>query len=200
MSVSEQDELLLNAYLDGEIAPIEAARFEQRLAMQPDLAAHIQARRMLRDSLRSGLAEDVPSGDLRRRVMASVSGPPEPKRRLWRAMAASFLIGALLAGAVSFGLTHSWTGDDVADAIVSAHIRALMAPQPTDVASPDRHTVKSWFKGKLAFAPVVEDLGAEGFALVGARAICGARLLPRQAFDQPNGNAGYAWAFLIHWS
>jgi anti-sigma factor RsiW len=110
-------------------------------------------------------------------------------------VAASFL-GALLAGARA--LAYCTLG--IADAIVSAHIRALMAPQPTDVASPDRHTVKSWFKGKLAFAPVVEDLGAEGFALVGARAICGARLLPRQAFDQPNGNAGYAWAFLIHWS
>jgi anti-sigma factor RsiW len=40
-----------------------------------------------------------------------------------------------------------------------------MAPQPTDVASPDHDTVKSWFNGKLAFAPVVEDLAAEGFAL-----------------------------------
>jgi hypothetical protein len=44
---------------------------------------------------------------------------------------ASFL-GALLAGGASFSL---------ADAIVSAHIRALMAPQPTDVASPGHHTV-----------------------------------------------------------
>lgn len=96
-------------------------------------------------------------------------------------VAASF-IGALLAGARA--LAYCTLG--IADAIVSAHIRALMAPQPTDVASPDRHTVKSWFKGKLAFAPVVEDLAAEGFALIGARidvtrvpAICGNRLLPR---------------------
>lgn len=92
-------------------------------------------------------------------------------------VAASF-IGALLAGARA--LAYCTLG--IADAIVSAHIRALMAPQPTDV----HHMVKSWFNGKLAFAPVVEDLAAEGFALIGARidvtrvpAICGNRLLPR---------------------
>jgi len=31
MTLSSQDELLLNAYVDGELDPIEATRFEQRL-------------------------------------------------------------------------------------------------------------------------------------------------------------------------
>jgi hypothetical protein len=38
VSFSEQDELFLNAYLDDELAPIEAVRFEQRLAVEPALA------------------------------------------------------------------------------------------------------------------------------------------------------------------
>jgi anti-sigma factor RsiW len=87
----------------------------------------------------------------------------------WRALAASFLIGAVLAGVTSFGALNYRAGDDVAEQIVSAHIRALMAPQPTDVVSSDHHTVKPWFNGKLAFAPTVVDLGAKGFPLVGGR-------------------------------
>jgi anti-sigma factor RsiW len=169
VSVSEQDELLLNAYLDGELAPIEAARFEQRLAKEPGLALQAEARRALRDRLRSDLVEDVPSDDLRRCIMASVSGPPERTTRSWRFLAASFLVGAVLGGALSFGALNEQGRDDVANQIVSAHIRALMAPQSIDVPSSDRHTVKPWFAGKLAFAPKVVDLSTQGFPLVGAR-------------------------------
>ena len=133
MTLSEQDELLLNAYLDGELAAIEAARFEQRLAKEPGLALQVEARRAVRDRLRSELVEDVPSDDLRRRIIASVSGPPERKTRAWGSMAASFLVGAVLAGALSFGALNEQGRDDVANQIVSAHIRALMAPQSIDV-------------------------------------------------------------------
>jgi len=38
-----------------------------------------------------------------------------------------------------------------------------MAPMPTDVPSSDHHTIKPWFNGKLAVAPVVPDLGTEAF-------------------------------------
>lgn len=169
MTLSGPDERLLNAYLDGELASLDVARFEERLAVDAALAAELEARRGLREALRSGLAEDVPSGDLRCRIMAEVSPPALGQNRSRRALAASFLIGAVLAGAASFGVMHDRNREDVAGQIVSAHIRALMAPQPTDVLSSDRHTVKPWFAGKLAFAPKVVELAAQGFPLAGAR-------------------------------
>ena len=169
MRVSEQDELLLNAYLDSELAPIEAARFEQRLATEPRLAGEVEALRALRDRLRSGLAEDVPSDALRRRIMAAVGGAAERRARPWSSLAASFLVGAMLGGALIFGALNDQDRDDAASQVVSAHIRALMAPQSIDVPSSDRHTVKPWFAGKLAFAPKVVDLSAKGFPLVGGR-------------------------------
>jgi anti-sigma factor RsiW len=169
MTVALQDELLLNAYLDGELDPIEATRFEQRLAADATLNAQLETLRALRGALRSDLAEDVPSPELRRRIASNSNLAPRADRSSWLALAASFLIGAVLAGVTTFGALNYRAGDDVAAEIVSAHIRALMAPQPMDVASSDHHTVKPWFNGKLAFAPTVVDLSAKGFPLVGGR-------------------------------
>ena len=101
--------------------------------------------------------------------MGKLSLGPRADRNSWLALAASFLIGAVLAGVTTFGALNYGASDDVAAEIVSAHVRALMAPQPIDVASSDHHTVKPWFNGKLAFAPTVVDLSANGFPLVGGR-------------------------------
>jgi anti-sigma factor RsiW len=59
--------------------------------------------------------------------------------------------------------------EDVARQVVAGHIRGQLAPQPFDVASSDRHTVKPWFTSRLPVSPQVPDLAAQGFVLVGGR-------------------------------
>ncbi|MFL6806973.1 MAG: anti-sigma factor family protein, partial [Xanthobacteraceae bacterium] len=59
--------------------------------------------------------------------------------------------------------------EEVSGAIVAGHIRSLMAPQPIDIASSDRHTVKPWFNGRIPQAPRVVDLAKDDFPLVGGR-------------------------------
>ena len=60
-------------------------------------------------------------------------------------------------------------GDGATEAVLAGHLRGLMAPQPTDVTSSDRHTVKPWFSGRMPQAPRVIDLSQEGFPLIGGR-------------------------------
>ena len=54
---------------------------------------------------------------------------------------------------------------------VAQHIAALSPDDGPriDIASSDRHVVRPWFQGRLEFAPMVKDLSAQGFDLVGAR-------------------------------
>ena len=53
--------------------------------------------------------------------------------------------------------------------IVSAHMRSLLAAQPYDIASSDRHTVKPWLSRKVPQSPDVVDLTQSGFPLIGGR-------------------------------
>jgi hypothetical protein len=67
------------------------------------------------------------------------------------------------------GIIGSQPENTIVDSLVSDHIRALMAPQPTDVVSSDRHTVKPWFNGRIPESPRVVDLAKQDFPLVGGR-------------------------------
>jgi len=164
----------LHGYLDGELDLARTMEIESHLE---SCAACSQARdcqKVLTKSIHaSGLQWRCPD-----RVRTNIESlvhlelgrlnarPNIP--RWWLAIAASLL----LAGVSWFAwrpMSGESLNDPVAQQVVASHVRSLLADHLMDVTSSDRHTVKPWFAGKLDFAPVVVDLSAEGFPLIGGR-------------------------------
>ena len=174
-SVKDNDELQLNAYCDGELDPASAIEFERRLANDESLKARYSRLLSLRRAVRSLPQFEVPSG-LRARIDSKLDADrpgqaarPRPRSWSFQALAAAAVFGAVIASSVMLTIERYDLREDVARQVVAGHIRGQLAPQPFDVASSDRHTVKPWFTSRLPESPQVPDLAAQGFALVGGR-------------------------------
>ena len=177
--------LLVHAYLDGELDPANALGIAQQMSTEPGLAAESERVKALQRAIRERLPrEETPPG-LHARIEASVGGTRRQHARpswralaasialttqpSWRALAASIALTAMVASSSTWFVVGSQPEITIADLLVSDHIRALMAPEPVDVVSSDRHTVKPWFNGRIPNSPRVVDLAKEDFPLVGGR-------------------------------
>lgn len=163
------DPVLLHAYLDGALDASAALDVERHIAGDPKLAAERDRILALRHALQQRLPrEDVPPG-LRTRIESAVGLRRERPRPTWMALAASVALVALVSGSSAWLWRSYEAAPTPTDAVIGAHMRAMMAPQPADVLSAERHTVKPWFVGRIPEAPRVINLGAAGFPLIGGR-------------------------------
>lgn len=174
-SLRDNDELQLNAYCDGELDPVSASEFERRLASDQPLKARYDRLVSLRQAVRSLPQLDMPAG-LQARIQSRLdaerpSNVTVLRQRSWlfQALAAAAVFGAVVSSAVMMTIERYGQREEIASEVVAGHIRGLLAPQPFDIASSDRHTVKPWFTARLPESPRVPDLTAQGFALLGGR-------------------------------
>jgi anti-sigma factor RsiW len=174
-SVTDNDQLQLNAYCDGELDLASASAFERRLADDELLRAQYTRLMSLRQAFGSLPQSDVPAG-LGARIQSTLDAERPGRtsvlrQRSWslRALAAAAVFGAVISSSVMMTIGHFNQREEVASQVVAGHIRSLLAPQPFDVASSDRHTVKPWFTAHLPESPQVPDLAAQGFTLLGGR-------------------------------
>ena len=165
---SEDEKLLVHAYVDGELDPANARALAARIEENPALAAERDRIEALQRALRTQFPIAAPPAGLRARIERAAGLRRGPARPTWMALAASVALALMLGSGATF-VTLAPRGDAAADAVVADHIRALMAPQPADVASSDRHTVKPWFNGKIPESPRVVDLAKADFPLLGGR-------------------------------
>jgi anti-sigma factor RsiW len=162
--------LLVHAYVDGELDPANALGITQQMEKEPALRAEAERVNALRRVIHERLAREEAPPELRARIETSVAGlRPHRVQPSWRALAASIALTAMVTSGTTWLVVGSQQPTVIADSLVSDHIRALMAREPVDVASSDRHTVKPWFNGRIPNSPRVVDLAKEDFTLIGGR-------------------------------
>jgi anti-sigma factor RsiW len=81
-------------------------------------------------------------------------------------------IAALSLTGLAFVLTLWWQSGRVSDALVTEavndHLRMLYADRPLEVESSATAAIRTWFSGRLDFAPALEFAGDQEFELKGA--------------------------------
>jgi anti-sigma factor RsiW len=160
--------LVVHAYCDGELDPANALTLERRMAEDPRLAAERDRIVALKRAM-TKLRPAAPPPALRARIERATGMRRPHARPTWSALAASVALAAVVSAGATWSALAPGPASPAADEVLGSHIRSLMAAQPYDVASSDRHTVKPWFNGRTVQSPRVVDLAKDGFPLVGGR-------------------------------
>jgi anti-sigma factor RsiW len=171
-------ELLLHALIDGELDAGHARDVEAHVATCAGCGEKLKGFRAMGAAMAGANLKGTAPASLRSRIEAALPSPRaaaprtffQPSRRMFFG---GFAAGSVLSAAVAASLVLTVFRNDqnqqVADEVVSAHIRSLQAGHLMDVETSDQHTVKPWFNGRLDVAPPVIDLTAQGFTLLGGR-------------------------------
>ncbi len=166
-------EAQVDAYLDGELAAVDARELEAHLAQCLECTRFRDGRL----ALRAAIATHVPTFQappaLRERIRAAAQGRGRGSRRFavrnwWRPLALAASLAVVALGSWSLAVQRA-AGDRLTDELFASHIRSLMPGHLTDVVSSDQHTVKPWFNGRLDFSPPVFDFAGRGYPLLGGR-------------------------------
>jgi anti-sigma factor RsiW len=172
----EDDLMLINAYVDGELDAAAALAFERRMAKDTEIKRAYDRVVALRKSFASHFTREDISSALQTRILNSIEPTVAKIDQIgktgvyhWRQMAASVVVASVLASGATFFGMHQLTQSDSFDSIVAGHERSLLAASPVDVVSSDHHTVKPWFDSRIAISPPVPDLAAFGYVLEGGR-------------------------------
>ena len=171
----EDTQDLIHAYVDGELDLVKSLEVEKHLQDCQSCSITYKNLQALRSAIGASSLYFAPPANLERRIHSALrgAGKSEVGRRAmqwrWLSIPVSLAFIAIMIWTFEPILTAPSKDNLLVEAIMSAHVRSLMADHITDVSSSDQHTVKPWFNGKLDFSPPVKDLADHGFPLVGGR-------------------------------
>ena len=148
-----------------------AAAMDEHLRTCRDCAAEAFHRTQMKRATRAAALRFAPPPGLRakhreedRSQAASVCFLRSP------ALAFAVALVLLIALSAVVMVRHSAREQAIAQ-LVDLHVAALASPNPVDVVSTDRHTVKPWFQGKLPFTFNLPELQDSQYKLVGGKVV-----------------------------
>jgi len=127
----------------------------------PRCAAALVDAMQLKRAVRDAMSSESAPASLRRRIRA-------PQRSSWTLLAAAAAITAIVLGASMLLRPRQ---PNALGELADMHATLLASPNPVDVISTDKHTVRPWFESKVPFSVPVPDLASTPFRLIGGRVV-----------------------------
>lgn len=154
-------------YLDDELAPAVQQDFARHVAGCSECTLAMAEQMALRKAVRiAGNKFSAPPelhAAIYRQLYPHASAGP-----WWKWAAATSGLAVLVLALLLVIRTNRGDGSMMAE-VVDQHITALSSPNPVDIVSEDRHTVKPWFQGKIPFTFTPPELAGSPFKLIGGK-------------------------------
>ncbi len=174
--IEDPDEHELQAYLDGQLPPEEAARVEERLTRDPEAAAAIEAFLEQKALIREAADALEPSAaDLRTAALTRKLADRLSRRRwgvpgwLKQVAAAVVLVSAGWLAHGQYAAMGPQLPDYVAEAVGAHSVFAEDRYRPVEFPAESSDAAVQWASAKLGQEIIIPSLDALGLELVGSR-------------------------------
>jgi anti-sigma factor RsiW len=167
MSCEWQEKIGL--YVDEELAPATQQEVSAHLTGCRECAAAVAEQLALKKAVRVAGNKFTAPPELHAAIYRQLH-PGKDRSSWWKWVAAVTALTAL-ALAVLLVLPKPAQNEPMLAGLVDQHITALASSHPVDVISEDRHTVKPWFQGKLAFTFTPPELAGTSYKLIGGKQV-----------------------------
>jgi anti-sigma factor RsiW len=168
----------LDAYADESLPPEELAAMEDHLRACPSCAAEALAKIQVKRATRAAAAQYALSPQFQMRpgfrlqIEESIHKDRKPLRRsAWLPWSAASAIALALIALSAILINRHVAREQAVAELLDLHVATLASPNPVDVASTDKHTVKPWFQGKLPFTFNLPDLDNSPYKLLGGKLV-----------------------------